>query len=306
MKRLATAFNCLFLFAACQETPLQRADDEYNVAVSAPYYADKKPVLLFDEAHHNFHTTDGLYKPFVSLLMNDGFEIRPVRVKFKADVLSQGKVMVIANAAGDNDLNDQPAFSPDECEAVAKWVGQGGSLLLVADHFPFGSAAQLMASAFGVDFQKGVVSDSVFFAEGTGDHTQIVFSRANRQLKDHPVTAGVERVVIFTGQSLAGPPGATVFLGLSPHAYDMSADVKITRNGDDSRVEVNYADPKPAQGRAVGIAMQHGKGRVVVLGEAAMLTAQKTRDGVKVGMNSNEGNRRLVLNIMHWLVPRSS
>jgi hypothetical protein len=30
--------------------------------------------VMFDEAHHNFHTSDGRYKPFVDLLLNDGYK----------------------------------------------------------------------------------------------------------------------------------------------------------------------------------------------------------------------------------------
>jgi hypothetical protein len=48
--------------------------------------------------------------------------------------------------------------------------------------------------------------------------------------------------------------------------------------------------------------LQFGKGRVVVLGEAAMLTAQLTRDDKPFGMQvAGIDNRQLALNIMHWL-----
>lgn len=302
MKSLTVLFICLFLCAACQEGRIQRADEEYDVSVSSPSFTGEKPVMFFDEGHNNFHTSDGLYKPFVSLLGNDGFEIIPLREQFSSASLEGANVLVIANAMGTNELNDSPAFEREECAAVSEWVAQGGSLLLIADHFPFGPAAQPMASVFGVSFHGGLVSDSVFFAEGTGDHSQIVFSRANGHLKDHPVTAGIEKVVIFSGQSLLGPPGSSAFLKLSSHSYDLRADVKVSGDGSDTRVEVNYIDPKPALDKAVGIALNYGKGKVVVLGEAAMLTAQRIGNNIRVGMNSNEGNRLLALNIMHWLV----
>jgi 2-polyprenyl-6-methoxyphenol hydroxylase-like FAD-dependent oxidoreductase len=57
-----------------------------------------------------------------------------------------------------------------------------------------------------------------------------------------------------------------------------------------------------AAGRAQGIALQFGKGRIVVLGEAAMLTAQIAGKGFPFGMNTpGVDNRQLALNIMHWL-----
>jgi hypothetical protein len=57
-----------------------------------------------------------------------------------------------------------------------------------------------------------------------------------------------------------------------------------------------------AAGRAQGLALEFGKGRVVVLGEAAMLTAQVALRGFRFGMNvPGIDNRQLALNIMHWL-----
>jgi len=61
--------------------------------------------------------------------------------------------------------------------------------------------------------------------------------------------------------------------------------------------------PVSAAGRAQGLTMSFGKGRVVVLAEAAMLSAQlAARDGKPFGMNrAGIDNRQLALNIMHWL-----
>jgi hypothetical protein len=63
------------------------------------------------------------------------------------------------------------------------------------------------------------------------------------------------------------------------------------------------APPVPAKGRAQGVAMKFGKGRVVVLGEAAMLTAQLGGPNkTPFGMNRpGTDDRQLALNIMHWL-----
>ena len=49
--------------------------------------------------------------------------------------------------------------------------------------------------------------------------------------------------------------------------------------------------------------MKVGKGRVVVLGEAAMLSAQVTGpDKSPMGMNApGNDNKQVALNIMHWL-----
>jgi hypothetical protein len=55
------------------------------------------------------------------------------------------------------------------------------------------------------------------------------------------------------------------------------------------------------------VGLQFGKGRVVVLGEAALFSAQLLKDGghhpnFKFGMNApgNDG-KQFALNLMHWL-----
>jgi aminopeptidase N len=77
------------------------------------------------------------------------------------------------------------------------------------------------------------------------------------------------------------------------------------------REEYAEADPEaarvdwkqaPAGGRGQAVALEFEKGRVVVFGNAAALTAQIGSKDIHYGMNvSGFGNRQLALNIMHWL-----
>ncbi|MGP0065576.1 MAG: twin-arginine translocation signal domain-containing protein [Isosphaeraceae bacterium] len=56
--------------------------------------------------------------------------------------------------------------------------------------------------------------------------------------------------------------------------------------------------PVSAAGRAQGLAFAFGKGRVVVLGEAAQIAGA----GRQMGMNvPGIDNRQMALNILHWL-----
>jgi len=57
-----------------------------------------------------------------------------------------------------------------------------------------------------------------------------------------------------------------------------------------------------AAGRVQGLAMPFGRGRVGVLGEAAMLTAQVTGGGLQFGMNwPGADDKQLALNVVRWL-----
>src|SRR5262245_47160067 len=108
MKLAATA--CLFVL--CLSVPVagqQLADPEFNTSISNPAYNKSVPRVMFDEAHHNFHTTDGRYKPFVDLLMNDGYRIIRNRQPFSKTTLSSYKVLVIADALGAEEMDDNGA-----------------------------------------------------------------------------------------------------------------------------------------------------------------------------------------------------
>jgi hypothetical protein len=284
----------------------QRADYGWRPHVRTPAFASSRPRVVVDEAHENASTASftNRYWPFARLLRADGCDVRRGKVRFTAESLSGVSVLVVANAAGapkpqlfginvpvrtDRKRSD-PAFTPSEIEAVKGWVENGGSLLLVADHAPFGAAAADLAAAFGVKMHAG-------FAEVPGEVSDpLLFSVENGRLGDHPILRGngpgteVGRVMTFTGQSLDGPPGSTVLLRLPDTA------VEAVPRGD--------ALVEERAGEAQGLAFERGKGRVVVFGEAGMLTAQ-VAGWEPFGMNvPGNDNERLVLNVVRWLAKR--
>lgn len=275
----------------------QAPDPEFDASVENPAYKKDGPRVMFDEAHHNFHTTEGRYKPFVDLLMNDGYRVVRNRRPFSKTLLASFKILVIANALGaeedDDEGADHSAFNDDEIQAVHDWVKNGGSLLLIADHAPFGGAAAALASKFGVDMSKGYTFDPENSVAELPSH--LIFSRENKLLGTHSIVEGrndKERLSVvrsFTGQSLKGPPESVTILKLSDAATDSP----------NYRRETSVS----AAGRAQAVALKFGKGRVLVQGEAAMLSAQVAGpENRRMGMNApGNDNRQYVLNVMHWL-----
>jgi hypothetical protein len=138
---------------------------------------------------------------------------------------------------------------------------------------------------------EGVAIDPKNSGDGPA---QLVFSRENKLLDDHPITQGRDaserlgRIMTFTGQSLRGPEGSVTFLKLGETATDQAGPA---------------GKPVSAAGRAQGLALRYGKGRVVVLGEAGQLSAQVLGPmRAPMGMNfPGIDNRQMALNIMHWL-----
>jgi len=289
------------LVFSCREKPLASADNNFDVTVASPTYSTDGPKILFDEGHNNIHKPGGTYKPFATLIKNDGGEIASTGKPITSEVLSGFDIYIIANARGSGDLNDTPAFNEEECNTIKEWVDNGGSLLLITDHFPMGSAVERLANKFGVDMQKGLVQDSVFHDKSSKDESQLEFSKTNKLLADCELTKGIEKVITFTGQSIKCKDSCISFLNLSGFAYDMTAKTEVIKDGNDTRVNVTFNNPQSAKGRSQGLALTHGKGKVVVLGEAAMVSAQVDRENSRFGMNVNPGNKVLALNIIHWL-----
>jgi hypothetical protein len=283
------------------------ADRAYDTRVEAPALRERHPRVYFDHGHHNLHSLSGRYKPFGNLIASDGCRVRQISTTLTPDLLGRADVLVIVNAQGAKSDRTAPAFSQSECVAVRDWVRSGGALLLVADHHPCGEAAKVMAAAFGVEMTGGWTVDSTLARPGSGDLGQLVFTRENGGLADHPITWGdsahtrVDTVETFTGQSLQGPPGCVPLLLLAEDAVDQIPVSSTVEQHGSQRVTTFQTEDRPATGRCQGLALHVGRGRVVVLGEAAMLTAQVDRD-LRFGMNApGNDNRAFALNVIRWL-----
>jgi hypothetical protein len=272
----------------------QVADPNFLPKAARPTFTNKHPKVLFDEAHYNFHTAGGRYKPFAQLITADGYQIISSKEKFSQALLQGYDILIIANALGEE--RGLSAFTDEECDAVLNWVQAGGSLLLIADHAPSGAAAKTLSMRFGVEMSTAYTGDRTYYDKSApGEIGQLVFTRGNNLLTDNAITKGrnaterINRVITFTGQSLSIPKDSIAFLKLSDTAFDVMPP--------DEKKEVSAAN------RAQGVALKLKKGRVIILGEAAMLTAQLTaKEHRPMGMNyPNTDNQQLALNIMHWL-----
>lgn len=313
----------VLLVGAAPVRAQQVADSSFDTSVARPAYPrGAGPVVAIDEAHFNFHTRSGRYLTMARLLESDGYRVRSNTAPFARPTLDSLQVLIIANAIGgqwDAGAYARPGFTEAEVDAVREWVTRGGSLLLVADHAPMGVAAENLARRFGVTMSKGFTEDSTaYFNIGGFSRSILLFSRSNRLLRDHPITRGrdaserVDSVVAFTGQSLGVPAGAEVILALSDNAVDHPPPtpeqaVASGNPGSAWRTAVRDLPTTSARGRVVGLSLSLGKGRVIVLAEAAMLSAQVVLNPsgqrmATMGMNvPGVGNKQFALNALHWL-----
>jgi len=233
-------------------------------------------------------------------LEKDGYVVKGFEGQFDKDKLDKGKILVISNALNEVNttnwfLPNPSAFTKIEIEVVKKWVNDGGSLFLIADHMPMAGAAKELASVFGFEFSNGFALDTV--TQGPS-----YFNLKNKTLFESIITKGrdsterVTQIVSFTGQALKLNDDATPILIFDENHINLMPDTAWQFHRNTPRYNI--------KGWSQGAYKKYGKGRVVAFGEAAMFTAQLTgSQRVKTGMNTEiaKENYKLLLNIMHWL-----
>lgn len=291
---------CVGHLACTQQVP----DTAFKAPITEPRHPiGQGPVVTLDEAHFNFHTLAERYKAFGNVLRDDGYVVRSNEEPFSGKMLATTDVLVIANALSERNartwtLPCPSAFSATEIASVKRWVEQGGSLFLIADHMPFAGAAQELGAAFGFSWLNCYALD-----DRKRKHERFFRSAGS---KGNAITDGaltglrVDTIVTFTGSAFQLPEQARPILELDSN-YTL---VETSEAG-------NFGEDLPrrrAAGWYQGAGLEFGKGRVVVFGEAAMFSAQLAGpDHKPMGFNQPEasGNITLLRNIMAWLTCRS-
>ena len=280
----------------------QIGDPDFRPPIFDPAYAQGKGSKIYiDEAHNNFHTMEGRYKPFAELLERDGYVVIPLKDTIHKNMLDSVDILVIANALNIRNTEDwtlptPSAFTEDEIKNIKEWVNNGGSLFLIADHMPFPGAVKNLARAFGFDLNNGFALDTM--NKTLGD----LFTRKDGTLEDNFITNGrseqekVDSIYSFTGEAFQIPDNATPVLILNDNFISLMPDTAWNFKQDTPKISV--------AGWSQGSVKKFGKGKIAMWGEAAMFSAQIAGEKkIKVGMNSPKAkhNYQLLLNIIHWL-----
>ena len=302
--RMCLALVAIAVTGAPRHALAQQVSDTAFVGPSfTPAFAPGGgPRVAIDQAHSNFHTATGRYLPFARFLRRDGFVVDSLTTRFSDASLRGVGVLVIANALAPENARRwvepiRPAFTRSEIIAVRDWVRSGGALLLIADHMPFAGAVHDLAREFGVDVIDG------FALREPGNGGILTFRRTDNSLRASPVTNGrsaaehIDSVTTFTGNAFrAMGQGVAPLLVFGPEV-----EVLVT---DSAWVFNDRTRHQSAEGLLQGAAVQFGKGRVVISGEAALFSAQVTGPARRpMGMNAPgaEQNPQFLLNIMRWL-----
>ena len=292
----------LFLFLLTGLSIAQQiGDPDFNPPIFNPAYATGEGSQVYiDEAHNNFHSKDGRYKPFADLLTRDGYVVKALKDTIGKNTLDSVDILVIANALNIRNIEDwtlptPSAFTKDEIKNIVKWVDEGGSLFLIADHMPFPGAVSELASQFGFKLNNG-------FAFDTASTGFDLFTHKDGTLKNNLITNGrddsemVDSIYSFTGEAFQVPEDAVPVLTMNDNFIAMIPDTAWNFKEDTPKISI--------AGWSQGAVENFGKGKVAVWGEAAMFSAQIAgQNKTKVGMNTPEAkhNYQLLLNVIHWL-----
>jgi hypothetical protein len=297
---LASYLSVVILVFLNLPVEIQGAAMFYNPPVPDPSYErGQGPVIYIDQGHYNFHTLNGRLRSTGHLLKRDGYNVRAYDGQFETEKLKDCKILMIVNALNDSNVNRwivpiYSAFTDEEIEVVRDWVSRGGSLFLVADHMPLAGAAAKLASQFGFTLHNGYALDTM----GRADY----FVRSDSSLHENIITNGknsgerVDSILTFTGHAFE-IPGDAIPIMIFPEGYLQWCP--------DTAARFTNIIPEPVTGLYQGAFKKYGHGRVVILGEAMMITAQLGYglSWIRIGMNSPGApyNHQLLLNIIHWL-----
>lgn len=301
----ALALMVLTMMQAQAQEALQRPDTDYTYPNTSPAYASGSgPVILIATENSDF-VANNSHLPFVKLAEADGFQVRMQNKPLSEELSAGAGILVLMNNYLKSFI-EYPAISPPsaysdaQISAIRQWVEDGGSLLILADHAPYGGGTSKLASVFGFEYLNGNAADTMMAELGIR-RVDIEYTPQRGLNSSHPVTDGstgraaIKRYFAFGGQAFIPAEGSKPLLTL-PQGWSAIFTYGLRR-------EIKTAPRIDASGMSQGSTLEYGKGRMAVFTEAGGFTAQIVRGVNKFGFNTPEGseNPEFVLSVLRWL-----
>ena len=258
-------------------------DESFDPAIASPAYeAGKGPLILVDQQHRNVVSLASYFGPVGRFLAKDGYQVRPLSEPLREASLKNARIVIIINAqAPQGSPEDASAFGDAEMASLDAWVQRGGGLLFVADRAPFGGPASALGKRLGVAFD-----DNTILRHGPNGKPDGVLSLDVKVDGDpkHTTLQGISRLVYVVGESLRGP-----------------GPILRAPKGTYSGPTMNTPDGPAAVGKPLALAFSHGTGRVVVIGDAGIVSAFGSVEGPAHRGISEADNALFLRNVIRWL-----
>ncbi len=296
-----------FLMASCQEPDLPASSKSGDRSLESSI----GPVIAFDNGHNNswFRDEFGVMEEYLSA---EGFLVRQHLGAFTRENLNGVHILHITNALAPENLNNwslptPSAFTPEEIEVLYDWVNDGGSLLMVIEHMPFGGSFEDLAGAFGIEVSNGFAVDERFLSgyseEVIAEAGYLVFRRTDGILVNHPILddtesyGRIEFLAADVGSAFRLPAYAFSLITFGPTILSLEPEVSWEFDSETARRRVT-------DWSQAGV-IEVGKGRVAVLGDNFLFIAPaflapghwESEKDAEFGIH----NAQFTLNLLHWL-----
>ncbi len=269
-----------------------------------------RPIIVFAEGHNNFgDDRDSSNAEMEQFLAREGFELRQYMGEITREALQGVSILHTDNALAPENQNQNnwtlptpSAFTSEEIKVIYNWVHDGGSLLMIIEHMPFGGSYEDLAKAFNVETNNGFAVDKRLlngYSEETIDNAGwFVFRQDNGALGDHPILTGrqpherIEFVAADVGSAFRLPERAVSLMTFGSNAISLEPSVSWRFDSTTPRRSVS--------GWSQGGVMKVGKGRLTVLGDNFLIippSQLKSEKEVVFGRYSPQ----FTVNVYRWL-----
>lgn len=266
------------------------------------------PVIVFAEGHNNFgDNRESFAGEMEQFLAREGFELRQYMGAITREALKGASILHTDNAlAPENQDNwtlpTPSAFTSEEISIIYNWVHDGGALLMVIEHMPFGGSYEDLAKAFDVETSNGFAVDerllNNYSEENILNAGWLVFGQENGSLGDHPILTGRqphERIAFLAadvGSAFRLPDRAVSLMTFGSNAISVEPTVSWKFDSATPRRSVS--------GWSQGGVMKVGKGRLAVLGDNFLIIPPSQLESEKEVVFGRY-HPQFTVNVYRWL-----
>lgn len=249
----------------CARVPVLLFSMLFLLVLSVNAHAGKK--VLFDQGHGQRFLIERGGDLDLSLLAGTfrdaGYGVSTSAAPLTGKVLEGFDVLIVSGPFA--------PYTPEEVEAVARFIEQGGAVCL---SLHIASPLSGLLYRLGVDHSNSTIHDEKGALDGDPRNFSVTL------LEDHPLFTGLKKFNLYGAWALHDVRAGVRTIART----DPSAWVDLNRNG--------RFDPEDArQSFAVAVAGEAGKGRFVVFGDDAIFQNKFLKDN----------NLILSRNLVSWL-----
>ena len=241
--------------------------------MSQDVYADEKTIILFDQVHLQFYTSERMQSAITSLNNTEDFIVYFNDQRFTETSLLGVDILVIENP--------ERSFSLQERLVLVDYLDNGGNIFLLAD--PRGTISNLNNIIDAVQYTDGRFSQHVIFDEEFNQNnisTQISVSREELR-KSSPLTNGVKEIITHSISIEDADPNKVIATGSN---YSLA--------GLEGKSQPAWL-----------VASTVGRSRIVLCGSTRMFSDVKPSKS-EVTWYQTKDNARLWQNIFSWLAQK--